>query len=105
VFKPSEAEAAVRLLRKAPGKIPEQELPTLTEPLNVIYLYVRAAERMVVTDHPIIFQSWPMPSYAPVRKTAAFKEAARKYGLVEYWRARGWPDVCRPVGADDFECD
>jgi hypothetical protein len=29
----------------------------------------------------------------------------RNIGLVEHWRARGWPDLCRPVGADDFVCD
>jgi hypothetical protein len=29
----------------------------------------------------------------------------RAYGLVDYWRERGWPDLCRSVGADDFVCD
>ena len=28
-----------------------------------------------------------------------------KPGLVDYWRARGWPDLCRPMGVDDFVCD
>ena len=45
------------------------------------------------------------PSYAPVRKTERFKAYVRKAGLVDYWRARGWPDLCRPMGADDFVCD
>jgi adenylate cyclase len=40
-----------------------------------------------------------------VRKTDRFKKVARGLGLVEYWRARGWPPQCRPVGADDFACD
>ena len=44
------------------------------------------------------------PSYAPVRKTERFKAYVRKAGLVEYWRARGWPEFCRPMGADDFVC-
>ena len=22
-----------------------------------------------------------------------------------YWRARGWPDHCHPVGTDDFACE
>ena len=26
-------------------------------------------------------------------------------GLVDLWRERGWPDLCRPVGTDDFACD
>jgi hypothetical protein len=34
-----------------------------------------------------------------------FKAYVRKAGLVDYWRARGWPDLCRPMGADDFVCD
>ena len=45
------------------------------------------------------------PLYAPVRKTERFKAFARATGYVDYWRAKGWPDLCRPVGADDFVCD
>ena len=45
------------------------------------------------------------PDYAPLRKTERFKAYARKAGLVDYWKARGWPDLCRPVGADDFVCE
>jgi hypothetical protein len=29
----------------------------------------------------------------------------RNAGIVDYWRAKGWPDLCRPVGVDDFVCD
>ena len=47
---------------------------------------------------------WP-PSYAPVRKTARFKAYMRAVGIVDYWRKNGWPDLCRPVGTDDFVCD
>jgi TolB-like protein len=25
--------------------------------------------------------------------------------LVDYWKARGWPDMCQPTTADDFECN
>jgi hypothetical protein len=45
------------------------------------------------------------PSYAPVRKTEGFKSFAREAGFVEYWRAKGWPDVCHPTTGDDFECN
>ena len=44
-------------------------------------------------------------AYASVRKTERFKTFVRKAGFVDYWRARGWPDLCRPQGADDFVCD
>ena len=49
-------------------------------------------------------QLWD-PLYAPVRKSPRFKKYVRETGLVDYWRARGWPDLCRPMGADDFECN
>jgi hypothetical protein len=45
------------------------------------------------------------PAHAPLRKTERFKAWARNVGLVDYWRARGWPDLCRPMGTDDFVCD
>jgi TolB-like protein len=44
------------------------------------------------------------PGSAEYRKTAAFKEIARKYFL-DYWRENGFPRQCRPIGAEDFECD
>jgi len=44
------------------------------------------------------------PSYAPARKTARFKTFVRKAGVVEYWRAKGWPEFCHPTAGDDFEC-
>ena len=53
---------------------------------------------------PYIAMLWH-PSYAPVRKTERFKAYVRKAGLVDYWRASGWPEFCRPIGADDFVCD
>jgi TolB-like protein len=28
----------------------------------------------------------------------------REYGFVAYWREKGWPALCRPLGDDDFEC-
>ena len=27
-----------------------------------------------------------------------------KLRLPEYWRQVGWPEQCRPLGEDDFEC-
>ena len=36
---------------------------------------------------------------------ARWKDWVRRGGLVDLWRARGFPPQCRPVGTDDFECD
>jgi hypothetical protein len=82
--------------------------------LNFVYLHVGATDRVLDFqegnieagyDIPFTFAILWHPSYEPVRKTERFKTLMRKGGLVDYWRAKGWPDLCRPVGADDFACD
>jgi adenylate cyclase len=40
-----------------------------------------------------------------VRDRPAFRQAVVDLELVGYWQLYGWPEVCRPVGAHDFECD
>ena len=32
-------------------------------------------------------------------------ELVQALRLPEYWREVGWPDVCRPIGEHDFECE
>jgi len=34
-----------------------------------------------------------------------WKEQVRRDGILNLWRTRGFPPQCRPLGADDFECD
>ena len=45
------------------------------------------------------------PVYHEVRKSPRFKEFVREIGLVDCWKEYGWPDLCNPVGDDDFVCD
>ncbi|MEM7611403.1 MAG: hypothetical protein AAF270_06990 [Pseudomonadota bacterium] len=33
------------------------------------------------------------------------KELIQELGISDYWRQRGFPPQCRPIGNDDFECD
>jgi TolB-like protein/DNA-binding SARP family transcriptional activator len=106
-------EDAVTLLRSAPNKSERPVgLPALDGELGFVYAYVGAPER--VLEYPetsaeqgnfaSVQAAW-RPSAAPLRKTERFKALMRKVGLVDYWRARGWPDLCHPIGADDFACD
>jgi hypothetical protein len=39
------------------------------------------------------------------RRSPAMKDWVADLGYQALWRQRGWPDLCRPVGDDDFECD
>ncbi len=45
------------------------------------------------------------PLYAGFRASRYFKPLVKAIGLHTYWRAQGFPPMCRPLGADDFECD
>jgi TolB-like protein len=107
-------ETAVRLLRTAPARaVARQSLPRLGQ-LSFAYLYVGAPERALEPVEDSLaagFGNTPASSYvwhssaAGLRKTERFKKFVRKAGLVDYWRERGWPDLCRPIGTDDFVCD
>jgi DNA-binding SARP family transcriptional activator/TolB-like protein len=112
---PAMAAPAVRLLRQAPAApAPPQSLPRLGT-LGFVYLYAGAPVRSLESyeewaeagyfasggaDNALLWHS----SYARARKTERFKAFARATGYVEYWRARGWPEFCRPIGTDDFVC-
>ncbi len=44
------------------------------------------------------------PIMSEMRQLPEFKELVTDLNLVEYWRAYGWADACRPLGDDDFTC-
>jgi TolB-like protein len=44
------------------------------------------------------------PVMRDVRRLPGFKQLLRDMGLVDFYRKTVWPDLCKPVGADDFEC-
>lgn len=44
------------------------------------------------------------PLMHEVRTLPAFKNVVRELGLVDYWRAYGWPDFCHPIDGEDFAC-
>jgi tetratricopeptide (TPR) repeat protein len=105
-------EDAARLLRSAPTRVESPDaLPVLERGLEFVYAYVGApdrvldfAERRLEIQLGVSSIIW-LPELVSLRNTERFKAFARKAGLVDYWRERGWPDLCRPVGADDFVCD
>ena len=50
------------------------------------------------------FTLWIAP-YSGLRGHPEFKKLLIETGLAEYWRQTGkWGDGCKPVGADDFQC-
>jgi hypothetical protein len=109
---PQVVEEAARLIRGAPKKVSDPSaLPAWQGRLDFIYAYVGAPERLL--DYPeramqadaLGAVEWFAQSYASARKTERFKKLVREAGLVDYWKARGWPDRCHPTIGDDFACE
>lgn len=103
---------AARLLRSAPARpTAGEQLPELGN-FWFVYAYLGAFDRAVRSEEaawaiPRVgsFVDFWTPELGPLRMTSAFKALVRKMGLVDYWRARGWPDLCHPVTAEDFKCN
>jgi hypothetical protein len=65
---------------------------------------LNAMERAVSLEATPLNFIWA-PVLQEVRQLPRFKEFIKEIGLVDYWKEFGWPDLCRPVGDDDFVCD
>ena len=111
----TEWHTAASLLRMAPAKAVVAQNPARLQRASFVYLYVGASDHALDYYEDTIksgliggqgnnFGYLWHASYAPVRKTERFKTFLRNAGIVDYWRQRGWPDLCRPTGADDFVC-
>ena len=44
------------------------------------------------------------PFLSDMRKTQGFKDLLVTLELDDFYRRYGWPDYCRPLAEDDFEC-
>ena len=95
-----------------PYLAPRHFLPALVGELNFIYSYIGAPERILESLEQTAKEGSAVglnmvwrPSAVSVRKTERFKALMRFAGIVDYWRARGWPDFCHHTTGDDFECN
>ena len=67
-------------------------------------IFVRFAETLSnnnTVEHSFMWRA----HYRPMMQQAEIKQYLRRGGLVDLWRIRGWPDFCKPLGADDFVCE
>ena len=51
-----------------------------------------------------MFWMWA-PDLQLWRQSDSFRDRVRESGMLAYWQKHGWPDLCRPLAADDFECE
>ncbi len=57
-----------------------------------------------IRAHEWFWVTYIAPQFAPIRKDPRVKQFLKQAKYVDHWRARGWPDNCRPLGKDDFAC-
>jgi len=65
---------------------------------------IQVLPKIWYSDSTVVSTLW-FPGNGPVRNDPVIKAQLADLGLVDLWRSRGWPDLCRPLGDDDFECD
>jgi TolB-like protein len=67
-------------------------------------LALTAFEDSIAWSPGQVYLIW-RPVFRDMRQLPRFKTFVREMGLVDYWQEYGWPDLCRPLGGSDFECD
>ena len=67
-------------------------------------LAMRAIKASLDESTVPVIMIW-QPVFREVRQLDEFKAYMREIGLVAYWQQYGWPDLCKPIGEDDFECE
>jgi TolB-like protein/Flp pilus assembly protein TadD len=111
----ADARLAADILRKAPARIETAAPSRVSESeLGWVYVFVGAPERFLDMPERLLEAhltgarvSWLIfdPSLSVVHKSDRFKALMHNEGLVDYWRAHGWPDFCRQTTGDDFVCN
>ena len=109
----NDLERAAKMLRAGAAQSTARDPDFLPENLLFVYLFSGQQDRLLeYAKHRValglssgLFRNPWAPSSAGLRKTQGFREFVRNSGLLEDWRARGWPDSCHPIGADDFACN
>ena len=76
----------------------KRETHASVDPRNLLILFGRYEMRPTTN---IFWQ----PLFSGYRASAQFKEVMKERGILNYWRETGFPDICRPIGEDDFECE
>lgn len=112
VIDPALKDAAMARLASAPAGSRRVGLSLQSQTMSYIYLgdidAAFEAARRSIADKSMFPADFlapdASPNFARFRADPRFQSLVRDAGLLEYWRAAGWPDLCRPKG-DGVECD
>jgi len=109
---PGRKAAALAALESAPPGSRRTGSPLSSQMLPLIYLgeigLAHDAAQRAVADRSLFTADFLAPDASPnvarFRGDPRFQALVRDTGLLDYWRAVDWPDLCRPLG-DGVECD
>jgi TolB-like protein/tetratricopeptide (TPR) repeat protein len=109
---PGRKALALAALESAPPGSRRTDSPLAAQMLPLIYLgeidRAHDAAQRAVLDRSLFTADFLAPDASPnlarFRADPRFQALVRDTGLLDYWRAAGWPDLCRPLG-DGVECD
>ena len=103
-------EAARKAALAVVARHPDDEmvgtmLLLLAEPEQSLAHFERSSSGL--SDGYLNWLWWPTDHARKARQHPAFQSFAKRIGLVDYWKANRWPDLCQPAperGPDAFTC-
>lgn len=68
--------------------------------------YLEYLERVGPLDQTyfFVYMYVSKPAGQAILRDPRIKARLAEYGFVDYWRTKGWPKGCQPLGENDFEC-
>ncbi len=103
---PEASIANVRALVERHAADPEIHPATGSMTVSHLYLWLGDYDAVGTSDDVVSTTIIHWDRYPPTfRNSPGMKLKLEKMGVVSYWRAKGFPPQCRPVGAKDFTCD
>ncbi len=112
IIDPATRPQALARLESAPPGSRRVDFYLQSQTAPYIYLgeidRAHAAARRSIDDRSMFPADFLSPDASPhfvrFRADPRFQQLVRDAGLLDYWRAVAWPDLCRPKG-DGIECD
>jgi TolB-like protein len=103
---PAAPVANARALAMRHAEDPELNSSTGSLTLSHLYLWLGEYDAVGTSDDRVATTLVAWDRYPPsFRNSPGMKLKLEKMGVVSYWRSKGFPPQCRPVGAKDFTCD
>ena len=92
------------LVERHAADLSEPELGNLS--LTHLYLWLGDYDSVATSDDSVTTTIVAWDRYpASFRNSPGMKLKLEKIGATAYWRAKGFPPQCHPLGANDFRCD